>query len=221
VRFKRGTDLRDYIKKEVTVQGTRKHLFESESTTTTTTSTRNATTTTTTTHKTKVKIMQRYKTSRLVSINVPLTELEKLRRDPQVLYVDQDVVFELDDPLVMDEIFFGREKRNHTRNLRPLAGEANRKLFEMVPYGIEMVNADKLEAKPGASVCIIDSGYWLGHEDLPSANVTGRSFFDVDFTHDDTGHGTHVAGTIAAIKGNGIGVQGIIAASHMKLHVVK
>jgi len=63
-------------------------------------------------------------------------------------------------------------------------------------------------------VCVVDSGYNLGHSDLPfsSADVTGFDTPGIDekWSFDGNGHGTHVAGTIAALGGNGIGVRGII-----------
>jgi subtilisin family serine protease len=73
-------------------------------------------------------------------------------------------------------------------------------------------------------VCIIDSGYSLGHPDLPAGgNVTG-----VDdpigtglWSTDRCGHGTHVAGTIAALGQNGSGVLGVLPSGLLSFHIVK
>jgi serine protease len=89
-------------------------------------------------------------------------------------------------------------------------------MAETVPYGVPMVQADptgKDESRlgPGGAarmVCIIDSGYDFGHEDLPShGSITGLE--STGWDTDGCGHGTHVAGTIAAIAGNGKGVVGV------------
>ena len=65
-------------------------------------------------------------------------------------------------------------------------------------------------------ICVLDSGYDLGHEDLPNAShgVDGYSPYQKHYADqlwdvDGNGHGTHVAGTIGAIGGNGIGVTSV------------
>ncbi|MCB0209702.1 MAG: S8 family serine peptidase [Anaerolineae bacterium] len=76
-------------------------------------------------------------------------------------------------------------------------------------------------------VAIVDSGIDLDHSDLNctvsgGANkiVSGYNFVsDTDNPDDDNGHGTHVAGTVAACTNNGSGVAG--AAPNVRLMPVK
>ncbi|MFX3675264.1 MAG: S8 family serine peptidase [Paenisporosarcina sp.] len=87
-------------------------------------------------------------------------------------------------------------------------------------WGIQSINAplawETGYTGKGVKIAVIDSGI-SPHEDLVIAG--GQSF--VDYTtsyYDDHGHGTHVAGIIAA-KDNGIGVKGV--ASEAELYAVK
>lgn len=91
------------------------------------------------------------------------------------------------------------------------------------PWGIVRVNAPGAWANgnmgENATVAVVDTGIDLTHPDL-SANIIGN-YNAIDATvsgQDDNGHGTHVAGTIAAVK-DGKGVAGV--APKAKLYAVK
>jgi serine protease len=98
---------------------------------------------------------------------------------------------------------------------------------ESVPYGITMVQANQLSDNLSGNrkVCIMDTGYTLNHPDLPSTGITGSDGYGSNDTgnwyNDGNGHGTHVAGTIAAIGGNGQGVVGVNPSGQLGLHIVK
>ena len=102
-------------------------------------------------------------------------------------------------------------------------------LAQTTPYGIAMVQANDpvvaLNTAPSAMVCVIDSGYDLDHPDLPGlaggTSPTGDSDSGTgSWSTDRCGHGTHVAGTIAAI-GNTAGVVGVLPGGNLPLHIVK
>ncbi len=96
-------------------------------------------------------------------------------------------------------------------------------LSQVVPYGIPMVQADQLsDAQTGnMKVCIIDSGYQLAHEDLSGNNVDGTNDPGTgNWYTDENHHGTHVAGTIAALN-NGVGVVGVNPNGNLNLHFIK
>jgi subtilisin family serine protease len=62
----------------------------------------------------------------------------------------------------------------------------------------------------GALVAVIDSGVDASHPDLAGRVVAGPDVVDGDADPSDpTGHGTHIAGIIAAATGNGIGGAGV------------
>ncbi|MDQ3986897.1 MAG: S8 family peptidase [Actinomycetota bacterium] len=60
----------------------------------------------------------------------------------------------------------------------------------------------------GSRIAVLDTGIDLDHPDLPD-NVHGRDFVEDDgVPQDDHGHGTHVAGVIAALTDNDKGLAG-------------
>lgn len=99
-------------------------------------------------------------------------------------------------------------------------------LAQSQPYGIAMIQADNAvfnasNASSGVTVCIIDSGYQIAHEDLQDANVTGTIDPGTGNWYEDTcGHGSHVAGTIAALN-NTTGVVGVNKNGLIRLHIEK
>jgi len=84
---------------------------------------------------------------------------------------------------------------------------------ETPPWGVDRIDAD-LNANEGSGigVAIIDTGINLTHPDLAGNIVSGVNFVRTGAApEDDNGHGTHVAGTVAAVLGNGIGYNGVAA----------
>ncbi len=63
-------------------------------------------------------------------------------------------------------------------------------------------------------VAVIDSGVDLGHPDLAGRIVAFRNFVDHD-TRDVIGHGTIVAGLIAAVTDNGVGIAGLAPSAQL------
>ncbi len=96
-------------------------------------------------------------------------------------------------------------------------------MAETVPYGVTMVQADQVPPSGAGliKVCIIDSGISGSHEDLATRPMNGTNNSGTGNWNEDTcGHGTHVAGTVAATAGNGLGVVGV-APDAVSLHIVK
>jgi subtilisin family serine protease len=101
-------------------------------------------------------------------------------------------------------------------------GTISRAGEQMIPYGISLVHAP--EAWTGrisgeVNVVVIDSGIDNSHAELQSAWRGGINVLDsAASTMDGIGHGTHVAGTIAAANNN-LGVVGV--APTVRLWAVK
>jgi len=73
------------------------------------------------------------------------------------------------------------------------------------------------------TVAIIDSGIQSNHEDLQGLAIVGRNVLSgTNNVPDDTGHGTMLAGTVAAITNNARGIAGIVQPpARLRLLVVK
>lgn len=91
-----------------------------------------------------------------------------------------------------------------------------------VPWGIARVNAPNAWAKSkgeGVRVAVVDTGVDLSHPDLKANIAGGYNALDSKAPpQDDNKHGTHVAGTIAAVL-DGKGVVGV--APKARLYAVK
>ncbi|WP_077737098.1 S8 family peptidase [Bacillus sonorensis] len=136
------------------------------------------------------KVDRQFKIINAAKASLDQKALKKVKNDPSVAYVEEDHVAHA--------------------------------LAQTVPYGIPLIKADKVQAQgfKGANVKVgvIDTGIQSSHSDL---NVSGGASFvsgDSNPFIDGNGHGTHVAGTVAALD-NSIGVLGV--APNVSLYAIK
>ena len=140
-----------------------------------------------------------------VAIEITRKELRELRKSKNIESVEEDAI------------------RYPFATSSPSTGSPY-VLGQLVPYGIKMVQADQLSDINAGNrkVCIIDSGIDRAHEDLSGNSMTGDYDSGTGWWYtDENHHGTHVAGTIAAINNSGLGVVGVNANKKLKLHIVK
>jgi serine protease len=127
----------------------------------------------------------------VIAVSVPATALQGLRNNPNIVYVEADT--------------------------------PRYPLGQTTPYGIKNVQAPETWAVgaegQGIKVCVIDSGINANHEDFAGVSMTGYASSGQSWNTDSCGHGTHVAGTIAAVN-NTAGVVGV-SPGKVSLHVVK
>merc|ERR1719410_1559466 len=137
----------------------------------------------------------------VVAMDLTKEEIETLMQNGDIEAVEQD------SPLYALELLRSRE------------------LAEDEPYGIGMVLEDvdwwkaKFDESPptgSSKVCVVDTGYGNGHEDLPTLDQNSDGYNPQRFGEwyiDGHSHGTHCAGSIGAIGENSKGVVGVIPGS--------
>ncbi len=84
---------------------------------------------------------------------------------------------------------------------------------ETLRYNLEKINIEEAWLScyqgQGVTVAVVDTGVDLDHPDLQANLVTGKTFVSgTSMPDDDQGHGTHMAGIIAAVNNNG-GIIGV------------
>ena len=121
----------------------------------------------------------------------------ELQKDPRIAIIEKDKIVVLAPPP-------GKGPKDKDGGGEPDPQET--------PWGITRVNGG-VDYSGSNVVWIIDTGIDLDHPDLNVDVSRSRSFLggrDADDPDDSHGHGTHVAGTVAA-KNNDIGVIGVAA----------
>ena len=115
-------------------------------------------------------------------------------RNPNIAYCEQD-----------QEVSIVQGGPFDFRELGKPAGPAP---AQSVPWGVTRVGGGAGSGSTTATAWVIDSGIDLDHPDLNVDTARSRNFSTGASADDGNGHGTHVAGTIAA-RDNGIGVVGV------------
>lgn len=125
---------------------------------------------------------------RAFSAKVPANQIDALKADPRVKYVEQDQVFRIPDI--------------------PVEENMSKVTAQTTPWGITRVGGAGNGV--GKTAWIIDSGIDLDHPDL-TVDVARSVNYTTEKNADDlNGHGTHCAGIVAA-KNNDIGTIGVAA----------
>ncbi len=141
-------------------------------------------------------------------VTMPASALNGIIRNPHVVAVEGDPVRY---PIASEQAPFEAVLEDIT--------DVN---GQTIPWGIDAVQARDVwdgdrdgvidggaPTGEGIKVCIIDTGYYGGHEDLKDSDlVLGTSQVDDDWSRDGGAHGSHVAGTVSALN-NELGVVGV------------
>lgn len=155
---------------------------------------------------------------------------EELQDNPYIEYAEPNYIvrafdiddYEYEDNFVFYEDFFlanSFEKSNDT--------------YFSELYGLKMVNAPQvwtdINMDNSVTVAVIDTGVDYNHPDLDGRVLQGYNFIEKNSNgvpygsdpYDDHGHGTHVAGIIAGIANNNIGIAGVAGPGNVKILPVK
>ncbi len=90
-------------------------------------------------------------------------------------------------------------------------------------WGWWSTNTDVVWQEKAASpmICLLDSGVDAAHPDLLGMVVNGKDIVNNDaIADDDNGHGTHVAGVLAAKNNNKVGIAGISTSKILAVKVL-
>jgi subtilisin family serine protease len=126
--------------------------------------------------------------------------IEGLRRNIHVKFIEEESFFPAPpmDPPSMPLV-------SNSHRGEPAQGELS--------WGVMAVKAPEAwlyTRGAGVRVLVIDGGMDIQHPDLKNRLEKGKSFLTgLDYFFDDNGHGTHVAGIIAADGGAGFGIKGV------------
>jgi hypothetical protein len=127
--------------------------------------------------------------------------IERYEADPNVLYAETDAEFELAQ--VPNDTLFGQQWA--------LSNAGQRGGTPGVDIGV-LDAWDYTRGSEFVTVAVIDTGIENGHADLAGRTWPGHGYdfhYDQHHPYDAGGHGTHVAGIIAACADDGFGMAGV------------
>ncbi|HEY9721680.1 MAG TPA: S8 family peptidase [Oscillatoriaceae cyanobacterium] len=152
-------------------------------------------------------------------MNLPATKstsalLGAMQSDPDVAYVEPDYLFTL-PPVV-------HRTQTAARRVMDVQSAVDPDLSQQ--WGLLKIDAQQAwnfnSGSANVVVAVVDTGVDISHPDLAANLVPGVSVLpNSTGPEDDHGHGTHVAGIIAAALNNGQGGSGV--APHCKIMPVK
>ena len=118
-------------------------------------------------------------------------QVDKLKNDPRVARVKPNIYYRITSNEIYNSEFIPEDTRKFSRDI-----SSN----QVIPWGVERVNGPYNAS--GKTAWIMDSGIDLDHPDLNVDLSRSISFIDGVGPEDFNGHGTAVAGILAAIDNN-------------------
>ena len=143
-----------------------------------------------------IKIKESFDSIDVSIVKATQEDISEIKDSPKIESIEPD----------LDLILFGTEDLSNLNN------------EQIIPWGIERVNASNVWNKVtgrNIKIAVLDTGINKNHSDLKDNINGGVSFInDTDYWDDDLGHGTSVAGVIAA-ENNDIGIVGVAPESEI------
>lgn len=146
--------------------------------------------------------------------------IEELKKDSDIVSIEQNRVV---------SAFDSRSETKQAGASSVIDGDV-----AQLQYGDEMIRAPEAwemtpEETATVRVAVIDTGVDATHPELADCVIEGTTIIDTnasgdryaDDAKDDHGHGTHVAGIIAAAWNNGIGIDGITGKTKIEILPIK
>jgi subtilisin family serine protease len=176
------------------------------------------------------QVVEQYGNKALLSFDVNANVVSlagQLSNISGVSFAEPNYIYRIPEPIKGDATssdFIMREGQNGSKTIVPMAAlKAMRTLrggrvqatYPSDPNtrtGWYQVAANIVwtNATPSVNVCVIDTGVDYTHKDLTGKIIKGLDFVNNDIDPmDDFGHGTHVAGIIAAVQNNAEGIAGV------------
>ncbi len=147
------------------------------------------------------KLIHIHSSINALTISISKDQLKRLKKDPNFDYIEE---------VTPNDVHILGIKSS-----TPVTSLQLKKLSstQQIPWGISKIRATQVQQNgnkgTGIRVCILDTGIDYNHEDLVGQMKHGYNFVTrTDNPFDDQGHGSHVAGTIAALDSD-TGVVGV------------
>ncbi|MCU7920256.1 MAG: S8 family serine peptidase [Candidatus Thiodiazotropha sp. (ex Epidulcina cf. delphinae)] len=160
------------------------------------------------------KIKKRFKHLRAVSVDILDSDMDALRSNPDIAYIEEDALIQAIDPLMggIGSLIAAQASSIEYENAWSVSH-----IGSQVPHDGGITGA-------GIKIAVLDTGIDDNHPDLDMNYAGGENFISIDPNNHDpfddsyNSHGTHVAGTIAA-ELDGAGVVGV--APEASIYAVK
>jgi subtilisin family serine protease len=163
--------------------------------------------------QTKENLLNQFKAVKIKDLKLINGKVVLLTSSAEKALRQSKEILRIDDDVIVEALYKSESVKIKGVKIQP---------SQTLPWGIDRVDAEQvwnLTTGDPVRVAIVDTGIDLKHPDL-QPNIKGgiNTINSLKSPNDDNGHGTHVAGIVAAIN-NSIGVVGV--GPNIDLYAVK